>query len=87
MELQAPLGCAFLSYKVARPVSWFKLSMNNTAKTWLQLYVDAMTEKDPYKRLSLVRELRNMPRYDDSEELPQEPVIRSVKRPKVKRRH
>lgn len=27
-------------------------------RTWLQLYVDAMTEKDPYKRLALVRELR-----------------------------
>lgn len=26
-------------------------------RSWLQLYVDAMTEKDPYKRLTLVREL------------------------------
>ena len=26
-------------------------------RSWLQLYVDAMTEKDPYKRLALVREL------------------------------
>lgn len=31
-------------------------------RTWLQLYVDAMTEKDPYKRLALVRELRSIRR-------------------------
>ncbi len=50
------------------------------SKTWLQLYVDAMTEKDPYKRLALVQELRKMPRHDDSEETPEpRPIIRSVK--------
>src|ERR1700738_4780628 len=37
------------------------IDMNSNAKTWLQLYVDAMTEKDPYKRLALVEELRKMP--------------------------
>jgi hypothetical protein len=31
-------------------------------KNWLQLYVDAMTEKDPYKRLALVRRLRQVPK-------------------------
>jgi hypothetical protein len=42
------------------------MELNN--KTWLQIYVDAMTEKDPYKRLALVRELRRMPRQDESED-------------------
>jgi hypothetical protein len=38
-------------------------------RNWLQLYVDAMTEKDPYKRLALVRELRELPRADESDDL------------------
>jgi hypothetical protein len=42
------------------------MELNN--KTWLQIYVDAVTEKDPYKRLALVRELRRMPRQDESED-------------------
>lgn len=37
-------------------------------KSWLQLYVDAATEKDPYKRLALVRQLREVPRHDESDE-------------------
>jgi len=37
-------------------------------KNWLQLYVDAVTEKDPYKRLALVRRLRQVPRHDESDE-------------------
>ena len=37
-------------------------------KDWLQLYVDAVTEKDPYKRLALVRQLREVPRHDESDE-------------------
>jgi len=53
--------------------------MNTNSKTWLQLYVDAVTEKDPYKRLALVEQLRKMPRHDDSEDLAPEPVIRPVK--------
>lgn len=65
---------------------------DSNGKTWLQLYVDAMTEKDPYKRLALVRQLRNMPKHDDSEEPVSELVIRPirgspVKRAKVVRRH
>jgi hypothetical protein len=70
------------------------VEMKANSKTWLQLYVDAMTEKDPYKRLALVQELRKIPRHDDSEEMQEpKPVIRSVKslRPvkksKLVRRH
>jgi hypothetical protein len=60
--------------------------MNSNAKSWLQLYVDAVTEKDPYKRLALVQELRKMPRHDESEEIPQEPKPRSEVRSRVVRR-
>ena len=60
--------------------------INSNAKSWLQLYVDAVTEKDPYKRLALVQELRKIPRHDESDEIPQEPRSRSV-HPKVVRRH
>jgi hypothetical protein len=63
-----------------------RTEMNSKAKTWLQLYVDAMTEKDPYKRLALVQELRKIPRHDESEEIPQESRPRSVVQPKVVRR-
>jgi hypothetical protein len=70
------------------------VDMKTNSKTWLQLYVDAMTEKDPYKRLALVQELRKIPRHDDSEEQePPKPLIRPVKsiRPvkgsKLVRRH
>src|SRR5438309_11776247 len=61
--------------------------MNSNAKTWLQLYVDAMTEKDPYKRLALVQELRKIPRHDESEEIAQESRPRSVPPKVVRRRH
>jgi hypothetical protein len=61
--------------------------MNSNTKTWLQLYVDAMTEKDPYKRLALVQELRKIPRHDESEEIPQESRPRSVPPKIVRRRH
>jgi hypothetical protein len=44
------------------------MTMTGNSKNWLQLYVDAMTEKDPYKRLSLVRELKSLPREDDSDD-------------------
>jgi hypothetical protein len=70
-----------------------RVELNSNAKSWLQLYVDAMTEKDPYKRLALVQELRKMPRHDESEELPQESRPRPVTRPNavrhkvVRRRH
>ena len=61
--------------------------MNSNTKSWLQLYVDAVTEKDPYKRLALVQELRKIPRHDESEETPQEPRPRSVHPKVVRRRH
>jgi hypothetical protein len=61
--------------------------MNSNTKSWLQLYVDAVTEKDPYKRLALVQELRKIPRHDESEEPPQEPRPRSVHPKVVRRRH
>jgi hypothetical protein len=61
--------------------------MKSNAKSWLQLYVDAVTEKDPYKRLALVEELRKIPRHDESEEIPQEPRPRSVHAKVVRRRH
>jgi hypothetical protein len=64
-----------------------RTEMNSNAKTWLQLYVDAVTEKDPYKRLALVQELRKIPRHDESEEIPQEPRPRSVHPKVVRRRH
>ena len=55
-------------------------------RSWLQLYVDAMTEKDPYKRLALVRELgktrkkakrTEVARVDDLKDAPQvgQPVL------------
>ena len=43
--------------------------MNITGKSWLDLYVDAMMEKDPYKRLALVRKLRSVPRQGQSDEM------------------
>jgi hypothetical protein len=61
--------------------------MNTNAKTWLQLYVDAVTEKDPYKRLALVRELRKIPRHDESDDLAPGPLIRPVRSSKLVRRH
>ena len=64
-----------------------RAEMNSNAKTWLQLYVDAVTEKDPYKRLALVQELRKIPRHDESDEIPQEPRPRSVRPKVVRRRH
>jgi len=54
-------------------------------KNWLQLYVDAMTEKDPYKRLALVRRLREVPRHDESDENPERPRLQSVPRPTLLR--
>jgi len=50
-------------------------------KNWLQLYVDAMTEKDPYKRLALVRRLRQVPRHDESDETPERPRLQVMSKP------
>ena len=36
--------------------------MTSSSKNWLHLYVDAATERDPYKRLALIHELRRLPR-------------------------
>ena len=44
-------------------------SMKSSGERWLQLYVDAMTERDPYKRLALVRELRRLRREREGEGL------------------
>jgi hypothetical protein len=52
-------------------------------KNWLQLYVDAVTEKDPYKRLALVRRLRQVPRHDESDENPERPRVQTGLRPTV----
>lgn len=64
--------------------------MRNNNTNWLQLYVDAMTERDPYKRLALVRELRQIPKHDESEEwmdriLDGRPLVKDV-RPRRARR-
>ena len=62
--------------------------MNNNSRTWLQVYVDAVMERDPYKRLALVRELKNMPRDDASGDLLDEPASRPTKnKALVRRRH
>ena len=60
--------------------------MNNNPRTWLQVYVDAVMERDPYKRLALVRELKSMPRENGSAESFDEPVSRPVKNKAVLRR-
>ena len=51
------------------------------SKNWLQLYVDAMTEKDPYKRLALVRQLRQVPRHDESDDSPERPRLQVAAKP------
>jgi hypothetical protein len=43
-------------------------SVKSNSTTWLQLFVDAMTERDPYKRLALIRELRRVPRESEVED-------------------
>jgi hypothetical protein len=60
--------------------------MNNNPRTWLQVYVDAVMERDPYKRLALVRELKNMPREEASAESLEEPISRRAKNKAVLRR-
>jgi len=50
------------------------------------VYVDAVMERDPYKRLALIRELKNMPREEGSGELLEEPISRPVKNKAVLRR-
>lgn len=62
------------------------ITMNNNPRTWLQVYVDAVMEKDPYKRLALVRELKNMPREDASGDLLEQAASRPGKKAEVVRR-
>jgi hypothetical protein len=57
--------------------------MSNSSKSWLQLYVDAMMEKDPFKRLSLVRELNGLPKEDDSGEVFEQQAVRPRKKSKT----
>lgn len=60
----------------------------NHARNWLQLYVDAVMERDPYKRLALVRELKNLPRTDAPDEEIEEPrpAPRKIQPRKIVRR-
>ena len=55
--------------------------MNSNGKSWLDLYVDAMLEKDPYKRLAMVRKLRSVPKQGESDEVVMDevPMRRSSK--------
>ena len=57
------------------------IDMNSNGKSWLDLYVDAMMEKDPYKRLAMVRKLRSVQRQGESDEvaLSEVPVRTGVK--------
>jgi hypothetical protein len=59
--------------------------MKEMSKTWLQLFVDAMTEKDPYKRLAMVEELRKMPKpgSDEVEESGNHYLTRPQHRPSL----
>jgi hypothetical protein len=50
------------------------------------VYVDAVMERDPYKRLALVRELKNMPREEASGESLEEPISRQIENKAVLRR-
>jgi hypothetical protein len=54
---------------VGATTTWGYIDMNNNGKIWLDLYVDAMMEKDPYKRLALVRKLRSVPRPGEAEDV------------------
>jgi hypothetical protein len=58
--------------------------METNQRSWLQVFVDAMMEKDPYKRLAMVRQLRNMPRSEFTEEKLQKHVPHKTK-PRIAR--
>lgn len=60
--------------------------MGTASKNWLQLYVDATMEKDPFKRLKLVKELNNLPREDESGEVAEEPTVKRLRKSKTGRR-
>ena len=56
--------------------------MGTPSKNWLQLYVDAMVEKDPFKRLGLVRELNRLPKEDNSGEAVEQRAVKPLRRSK-----
>lgn len=43
-------------------------------------------EKDPFKRLKLVKELNNLPREDESNEVTEERTVKRLRKPKGGRR-
>jgi hypothetical protein len=53
--------------------------MSATQANWLQVYVDAVMEKDPHKRLALVRKLKDMPKND----LADDPLEAATEQPRV----
>ena len=63
-----------------------EMSPPGSNKSWLQLYVDAMLEKDPFKRLKLVRQLNSLPKEDDSDQAIEPPTVRPPKKSKRVRR-
>ncbi len=65
---------------------YLRFPMSTHTKNWLQLYVDAMMEKDPFKRLNLVRELNNLPKVDDSGETSKGRRVKASKKSKSVRR-
>ncbi len=80
--MRAPCGAPVirLVHVGAQPLG-VTLTMNSNGKSWLDLYVDAMMEKDPYKRLALVRKLRSVPRQGEADDLlfDEVPMRRSAK--------
>lgn len=56
--------------------------MGTPSKNWLQLYVDAMVEKDPFKRLGLVRELNRLTKEDNSGEAVEQRAVKPLRRSK-----
>jgi hypothetical protein len=60
--------------------------MSSASKSWLQLYVDATMEKDPFKRLKLVKELNRLPRQDDSGEVAEERTVKRLRKSKTTHR-
>jgi len=60
--------------------------MSAASKSWLQLYVDATMEKDPFKRLRLVKELSSLPREDNSGEVGEERTAKPLRKSKPARR-
>lgn len=60
--------------------------MGTLGKSWLQLYVDATMEKDPFKRLKLVKQLSNLPREDEADEVAEERTVKRLRKSKTGRR-